>query len=68
MRDEKAYNQGAPLSQEQQLYLKELQAVEADFCTLCSKIGTSRELSLAATNMQQAAMWAARHVLGGSFK
>lgn len=57
-------NQPAPLSQEQQLQITELQNMEADFVALCTKIGKSRELSLAITNMEQASMWAVRHVLG----
>lgn len=55
----------APVSQEQQLLLTELQGLETDFVALCGRIGRSRELSLAVTNMEQAAMWAVRHVLNG---
>lgn len=61
--EETARNDLRPLSREQQLLLTELQSLEADFCALCARIGNSRELSLAVTNMQQAAMWAARYVL-----
>lgn len=52
-----------PMSREQEIQLRELQGLEVDFIAVCSKIGSSRELSLAVTNMQQATMWAARHVL-----
>jgi hypothetical protein len=33
-----------------------------DFIELCKAIGTSRELSLAITNAEQAVMWAVKHV------
>lgn len=56
-------NQSLPISQEQQLQLAELQAIETDFVGLCNRIGKSRELSVAITNMEQASMWAMRHVL-----
>jgi hypothetical protein len=62
--DESTRNTPRPLSQEQQLQLAELQNLESDFIALCNKTGKSRELSLAITNMQQAAFWAVRHVLG----
>ncbi len=58
-------NDPPPRSQEQQLLVTELQNLEADFVALCNKIGKSRELSLAVTNMEQASMWAVRHLLGG---
>lgn len=61
---EETRNQPKPASQEQQLMLTELQSLEADFVTLCNRIGKSRELALAVTNMEQASMWAIRHVLG----
>lgn len=52
------------LSMEQTMQLKELQDLAADFVTLCQKMGSSRDLSLAVTNMQQAEFWACRHVTG----
>jgi hypothetical protein len=61
--DEAARNQPKPVSQEQQLMVAELQNLETDFVALCNRIGKSRELSLAVTHMEQAAMWALRHVL-----
>ena len=42
----------------------ELRNLENDFIDLCNKIGKSRELSLAVTNMEQASMWAVRHLIG----
>ena len=64
--DESLRNLQVPVSKEQSLLLTELQSLESDFIVLCGRIGKSRELSLAVTNMEQAAMWAARHVLGAT--
>lgn len=66
MTDESLRNPGKQLSKEQSLLLTELQSLEADFIALCSRIGKSRELSLAVTNMEQASMWAVRHVIGAT--
>lgn len=30
--------------------------------SLCDRIGTSRELSIAKTNVEQAVMWAVKHI------
>ncbi len=62
--EEKLRDPGRPLSQEQQLQITEFQHLEADFIALCKKIGLSRDLSLAITYMEDAAMRAVRHVLG----
>jgi len=64
MADESVRNSNKPLSQEQQMLLTEVQGLETDFVNLCSRIGKSRELSLAITNMEQAAMWAFRQIIG----
>jgi hypothetical protein len=64
MTDEKTSNPSRVLSQEQQMLMTELQGLETDFVNLCNRVGKSRELSLAITNMEQAGMWAFRHVLG----
>lgn len=66
MTDESLRNPQRGLSKEQSLLLTELQGLEADFIALCGRIGKSRELSLAVTNMEQASMWAIRHVLGAT--
>jgi hypothetical protein len=63
MTEEAARNQPKPLSQEQLLAVTELQNMERDFVDLCVRLGKSRELSLAVTNMEQASMWAVRHLL-----
>ena len=62
--DEATRNPARPMSQEQSMLMTEFQNLENDFVALCNKTGKSRELSLAITNMQQAAFWAVRHVLG----
>lgn len=64
MSGEETRNPARPLSQEQSMLMSEFQNLESDFIALCRKIGQSRELSLAVTNMQQAAFWATRHILG----
>ena len=64
MNEEATRNHGKPVSQEQSMLLTEFQNLENDFVALCNETGKSRELSLAITNMQQAAFWAAKHVLG----
>ena len=66
MTDELLSNSKKPYSKEQSLLLTELQGLESDFIALCSRIGKSRELSLAVTNMEQASMWAVRHVIGAA--
>lgn len=63
---EETRNQLRPMSHEQRMQVSELQNIEVDFITLCNKIGKSRELSLAITNIEQATMWAIRHLLGGT--
>lgn len=64
MTDESLRNSGKTLSKEQQLLLTELQSLESDFIALCNRTGKSRDLSLAITYMEDAAMRAVRHVIG----
>lgn len=64
MSGEETRNPARTLSQEQSMLMSEFQNLENDFVALCNRTGKSRELSLAVTNMQQAAFWACRHVLG----
>jgi len=52
------------LSEEEKLQLKELKDLGADFVALCRKTGTSRELALAVTKMEEAVFWAVKHVTG----
>ncbi len=42
--------------------LRELNDAGLVFVKLCAAIGTSRELSLAVTRMEEAVMWAVKHV------
>lgn len=64
MTDEATHNTPRPMSHEQAAFLTELQGLEADFVAICNKMGKSRELSVAITHMETAAMWATRHLLG----
>lgn len=61
---EETRNQPRPMSHEQRMAVDEISNLENDFITLCNKLGKSRELSLAITNMEQASMWAVRHLMG----
>lgn len=63
MTDLPLHNLPRVLSSEQLMQVKELENLETDFVALCNKIGKSRELSLAITNMEQASMWAVRYIL-----
>lgn len=62
--DEPVHNTTKARSKEQQLLIAELQRLETDFIALCRRIGTSRDLSLAVTHMEDAALRAIRHVIG----
>lgn len=42
--------------------MKRLKDAGLAFVTLCDNIGTSREMSLAKTNSEQAVMWAVNHI------
>ena len=42
--------------------MKTLKDRGLDFITLCDTIGSSRELSVAKTKMEEAVMWAVKHV------
>lgn len=42
--------------------MKNIKDEGLNFITLCEEIGTSRELSLAKTNIEQAVMWAVKHI------
>jgi hypothetical protein len=64
--DDPTSNPPKPMSREQQMLLTEFQTLELDFVALCNKIGKSRELSLAITDMEQASMWAVRHLLNSA--
>jgi hypothetical protein len=61
---EETHNQPRPVSYEVRMQVDELRRLEYDFIDLCNRIGKSRELALAVTNMEQASMWAVRHLMG----
>lgn len=50
------------LSDEEKSQMKMLKDMGLEFVELCDRIGTSRELSLAKTKMEEAVMWAVKHV------
>lgn len=50
------------LNEDEKLQMMELKDLAAAFITKCNEIGSSRELSLAITKAEEAAMWAVKHV------
>lgn len=50
------------LTDEEKARMLALKDLAAAFIAKCDEIGASRELALAKTNAEQAAMWAVRHV------
>ena len=52
------------LSEEEKLQVKELKDIGADFVRACRRLGTSRELSLAITKIEEAVFWSVKYVTG----
>jgi len=50
------------LTDDEKAQMVALKDIGAAFIAKCQEIGTSRELSLAITNAEQAVMWAVKHV------
>jgi len=50
------------LSEDEKAQMKRLKDLGLTFIEACDEIGSSRELSLAKTNAEQAVMWAVKHV------
>lgn len=50
------------LSAEEKLVMKNFKDAGLAFHALCDSIGSSRELSLAKTKIEEAVMWAVKHV------
>ena len=50
------------LSDEEKAQMVALKDAGAAFLTLCDGVGASRELSLAKTKIEEAVMWAVKHV------
>ena len=50
------------LSDDEKAQMVDLKDIGAAFIAKCQDIGSSRELSLAITNAEQAVMWAVKHV------
>lgn len=50
------------LSEEEKAQMKGIKDLGLEFATMCSGIGKSREMSLAITKIEEAVMWATKHV------
>lgn len=50
------------LTDEEKAQMVDLKDLGAAFLAKCDEIGSSREMSLAKTNAEQAVMWAVKHV------
>lgn len=50
------------LTDAEKAQMVEIKDLGAAFLALCDQIGTSREMSLAKTNAEQAVMWAVKHI------
>ena len=50
------------LSDGEKLQMKEIKDRGLEFFGLCDQIGSSRELSLAKTKIEEAVMWAVKHI------
>jgi hypothetical protein len=50
------------LTEEEKAWMVHLKDLGLEFVKYCDSIGAGRELSLAKTNMEQAVMWAVKHV------
>lgn len=50
------------LSDEEKQQMSEIKDVGQEFLDLCDGIGSSREMSLAKTKVEEAVMWATKHV------
>ena len=50
------------LSDEEKMQMKLIKDLGLDFVQLLDRMGNSRELSIAKTNVEQAVMWAVKHL------
>ncbi|MEQ8318762.1 MAG: hypothetical protein RH946_00745 [Rhodospirillales bacterium] len=50
------------LSADEKIIIERMKDVGAEFIELCDGTGNSRELSLAKTKIEEAVMWAVKHV------
>lgn len=50
------------LTEDEKARMRVVKDQGADFLALCDSLGTSRELSIAKTNIEQAVMWAVKHI------
>ena len=52
------------LNDEEKASMKAFKDMGLEFVQMCDVVGSSRELSLAKTKMEEAVMWAVKHVTG----
>lgn len=52
------------LSDDEKAAMKRVKDIGLDFHTMIGEIGQSRELSLAKTKVEEAVMWAVKHITG----
>lgn len=52
------------LSDDEKAAMVKLKDMGLEFHTYCASLGKSRELSLAQTKIEEAVMWAVKHVTG----
>ncbi len=50
------------LTDTERLYVTDIKTLGANFYDVCNVIGASRELSLAKTKIEEAVMWAVKHI------
>ena len=50
------------LSGDEKTQMKRMKDLGLEFLEFCDSVGTSRELSLAKTKIEEAVMWAVKHV------
>lgn len=50
------------LSDEEKQNMQKLKDMALEFHDLCENIGSSREMSIAKTKIEEAAMWAVKHI------
>lgn len=61
-RDEPVRNRDKPLSIEQQLQTSEVAELTDNLLACLRRLGTSRELSIAITKVEEGAFWALKHI------
>ena len=52
------------LTEQEKVYMQEIKDAGLNFYNMCEGIGNSRELSLSKTKIEEAVMWAIKHITG----